>query len=788
MSSLFQDFLKVPAAFLEGSVRALDTGSKMLANGLNAMTRRTGDGSFEAPVTGPRTPKAALSDLGNQIVRIGYITPRAQDEIVTGLNDIFRIARRSLGYRSLNDPRVLAMPLELSLSGAGILADALLKMVTVYSAVGGKRTVRLVRDALELYSDSAVFMSVQYKDLIARYEERLSKVPNDFDTRLELGRMYVKCGLYTQAAHELEQAVENSSTRAAALHDLLVAHHRAGRFAEAVSSGSLAMDANPGNERTRHVLWLASRGLGGYPEGVPAVNRMDLNCGLATPTVFFEDIAARVGLRKTTGGRGSVVFDYNNDGYLDICVAGQYGTCSLYRNNGDGTFTDVSIGAGLEGSYDSFGLVAGDYDNDGFQDLFVTRLGFYPGHSILYHNNGDGTFTDVTEKAGLTTWGPAFSAHWVDYDCDGRLDLFIAYNVAELFDGHFPNRLFHNNGDGTFTDVSEKSGLYSSFTTIGSAWGDYNNDGYPDLFLSSGIGRPYLFRNNGDGTFTDVSAEAGFSDLLFGFICAWVDYDNDGWLDIVQFLWSDHDEVTYTLRNGVGPPDCFPTRIYHNNRDGTFTAKDREIGLDGCWGTMGGNFGDINNDGHLDIVMGNGSPRMERMDPPVVLESDGKRYRNTTFAAGLPYWGKGHGVNFADLFGNGRLSIILPDGGAYPGELLATHIYYPKELPGNYLNVRLRGTKSNRDAIGARITLLAGGGLQMREVNAGSSFGSLPYEQHFGLAKLEKVDALEIRWPSGLRQRFENPPANESIRITEGEARWELTYSKSAPETKVRRA
>src|SRR6185503_18226406 len=203
----------------------------------------------------------------------------------------------------------------------------------------------------------------------------------------------------------------------------------------------------------------------------------------------------------------------------------------------------------------------------------------------------------------------------------------------------------------------------------------------------------------------------GLTDLLFGFICTFVDYDNDGWLDIAQFLWSDHDEVAYTLRNGVGPDDCFPMRIYHNNRDGTFTVKDREIGLDGCWGTMGGNFGDINNDGHLDIVLGNGSPRMDRMDPPVVLESDGKRYRNTTFAAGLPYWGKGHGVNFADLFGNGRLSVILPDGGAYPGELLGTHVYYPKELPGNYLNVRLKGTQSNRDAIGARITLLTGDGL-----------------------------------------------------------------------------
>ena len=776
MSSLWQDFLKLPAAFVEAGVKMMDTGAQVLQASLVAVSGRNGDRSFEQPGEGPRTAQAAMADFANQLVRIGYITPWDNRDIATGLRDIARVARRSLSYREPDDPRFFAMPFELAMQAAGIAADAAMKVISVYSAAGPERLVRLMKDAFELYADSSIYMALQYPQLIARYEERLKRDPEDGLIRLKLGRCFIKTGDYERAAVELARAAQYPAQRTDALHDILVAHTRAGKFSEAMVVGTQAVRANPTNERTRHVLYIAAQGLGGYPDSTPEDVRMEVKCGYATPTVTFENIAPKLGMHKTNGGRGCVVFDYNNDGYLDIAIAGQYGSITLYRNNGDGTFTDVSVESGLEQCYEPFGLVAGDYDNDGYQDLFVTRLGFFPGPVTLLHNNGDGTFTDVTEEAGVKSWGPAFTAHWVDYDCDGNLDLFLTHNMTELFDGHQQNQLFRNNGDGTFTDVTLEAGLYSSFTTIGSAWGDYNNDGYPDLFLSSGIGRPILYRNNGDGTFTDVSAQAGLDDLLFGFICTFCDYDNDGWLDMVQFLWSDHDDYVKTLRNGTGPEDLFPTRIYHNNRDGTFTVKDREIGLDGCWGTMGANVGDFNNDGYLDMVFGNGSPRMDRMEPPVMLENDGTRFRNVTFAAGLPHSGKGHGINFADLFGDGRLSVIIPDGGAYPSELLATGIFYPKELPGNYLNVRLAGTKSNRDAIGARVTLLHGDRLQMREVTAGSSFGSLPYEQHFGLGKLEKVDALEIRWPSGLRQRIEGLPINDTIRITEGKPEWERVY------------
>jgi hypothetical protein len=192
---------------------------------------------------------------------------------------------------------------------------------------------------------------------------------------------------------------------------------------------------------------------------------------------------------------------------------------------------------------------------------------------------------------------------------------------------------------------------------------------------------------------------------------------------------------------------------------------------------MSGNAGDFNNDGHPDLVLGNGSPRMDRLEPMVLMENDGAgKFRNVTFSAGLPFTGKSHGTNLADLFGDGRLSILVASGGAYPGDLLTASVYCPKRLPGNYLNVRLVGTKSNRDAVGARLALEAGGRSQYREVSGGSSFGWLPLEQHFGLGNLMAVEWLEIRWPSGLRQRLENLPINRTIRITEGLGGWADVY------------
>ena len=624
-SSPFASLLRLPSSLIETGLMTMNAAFGTMQSAVETLTgQQRPPRAAAAPLDGPKDVDTALSDFANRLARIARYTPRDAAELGTASQQIVAAARRSFGYLDLTDPRNIAFPVQLALSFGTMMATQGLRGIATYEVIGAKRFPAFISNVFEMFTEIQIYVGLEYRELIERYEARLKQFPGDDAARMELGRNQVKCGLYGDAARNLLVASKNPSLRAVSLHEAAVALHRCGKFEEAARVGSEAMVADPNNERARSWLWLTSQRLGGYPDSVPQEHRMEMKVGYAKPTVEFEDIAAKIGLDKTSAGRGMAIFDYNNDGLLDVVIAAAHGGCSLYRNNGDGTFTDVSVGSGLDTCVNTFAVTCGDYNNDGYPDLFFTRLGFFYGEAQLFRNNGDGTFTDVTEEAGVRTWGPAFSASWVDYDCDGNLDLFVANNLGGLFDRKTPNRLFHNNGDGTFTEVSEAAGLTTIWPTIGSAWGDYNDDGYPDVYLSNAMGHSQLFRNNGDGTFTDVSEEAGITGFCIGSVTFWCDYNNDGLLDLVQFCWSDHEDAVYTMRHGQGPPDGRPHRIYHNNGDGTFTMKDREIGLDGCWGSMSGNFGDFNNDGNIDLLLGNGSPRMDRLEPPILLESDGK--------------------------------------------------------------------------------------------------------------------------------------------------------------------
>lgn len=777
-ASPFSSLIKLPMNLLETSLVTIGATIGIVQRTLELAMGQKHEQLKAPPVNGPTDIDTATAEFANSFARIARYTPLAAPEIAKSLGEVAAAARKAFGYIDLTDPRNIGLPAQMALSLSTLMIQSALRGIVTYEVMGPSRIARLGVDFFEMFTELQIFVGLEYKNVIDRCVERLAVAPQDDATRIELGHNLVNCGLYEEAEKALALVPKGSSYYARAKHTTGVGLYRAGRYERAAAASSEAMKADPTDERIRMTLWHSAQKLGGYPDFVPVAQRMEVKAGFATPTSMYEEIAAKIGLDKTSAGRGIAIFDYDNDGFLDVAIASAHGATNLYHNNGDGTFTDMSVGSGLDKCVNSFALTVGDYDNDGFPDLFVTRLGFYAGECQLFHNNGDGTFTDVTAKAGLKVWGPGFTASWVDYDGDGFLDLFIANNLGGLFERKTPNRLFHNNGDGTFTEATDKAGLSTIWPTIGGAWGDYDNDGRPDLFLSNGLGRSQLYHNNGDGTFTDVSEKAGVSQLGFGSPAFFWDFDNDGWMDIAQFEWSDHEDVIYTMKNGEGPPDGNPMRVFKNNRDGSFKEVSREIGLNGCWGTMSGNAADINNDGYLDIILGNGSPKMDRMEPMIVMENDGHKFRNVTFAAGFPFTGKSHGVNIADLFGDGRMSIMVAAGGAYPGDLLTMGVYIPKTLPGNYLNIRLTGTRSNRSAIGAKVSIEAGGSKQYREIGGGSNFGCLPFEQHFGLAKLEAVEAIEIRWPSGLIQRFEHPAINKTYHFTEGESTWREIYTK----------
>ena len=787
MTTFLDALIRWTAPIAEAGLTGMDEALRSTQKVLSRAVGEPVNPATAPPTERPRNVDEATSELANRLLRTALRTPWRLDALPEAGRQALDASLKSFPLPGFHDPRRwLGLPLQLPLAISSLVTQEALRGLAAAQAVPARLMPDFLDFVVEVFTDLHVYFSLQYQDELRSYQQKVERDPKDHRSRFGLARTYLKCGLYPQALAELEILGREPGWRRRALYESLIANYRAGETAAAIHSGARCLELDPSHERTRFWLWLAAEKAGGYPPEVGPELRMEARDGHRPIAVTFEDIASKIGLDKTSGGRGSAVFDAHGDGRLDVAFAGAHAGVSLFRNDGQGEdglvrFTDVSTGSGLDRCVYGFGLAAGDYDNNGRVDLYVSSLGFFNGQGALMRNDGVGddgqvSFTDVTAEAGLADWGPGFAATWVDYDNDGWLDLFIAHNLGGLFDRKTPNRLFRNNRDGTFTDVTDSAGIRTRWTTIGAAWGDFRNCGLPDLFVSS-LGRSQLFRNNGDGTFTDVSRQAGVDRPANGSVALVCDIDDDGWLDIVQLTYSRPDDAIRTLRTGQGPPDGQPLRIYRNNRDGSFTNIAPELGITGCWGTMSANAGDVDNDGRIDLFLGNGDPSMDRTEASILLRNAGGRFDNVTFSAGLPPTGKGHGANLADLAGDGRLHLIVASGGLYPGDLLTNSVYRPVELPGNYLNVRLVGTTSNRDAIGARLALDAAGRIQHRVVSGGSFFGCLPFEQHFGLGQTA-ADALEIRWPSGLVQRFGDLPVNATIRIREGKEGFEHVYAR----------
>jgi len=524
----------------------------------------------------------------------------------------------------------------------------------------------------------------------------------------------------------------------------------------------------------------------------------------------FRDITKQAGIRfmhnngafgkkylPETMGPGVAFIDYDNDGYPDIFLAngmdwpGHFkarSTPKLYHNNHDGTFTDVTRRAGLDIELYGLGVAAGDYDNDGFDDLFLTAYG----QNRLFHNNGNGTFTDVTQKAGLL--GPkdfSTSAAWVDYDKDGHLDLVVANYVqwspqTDLYctlDGKTKSyctpesykgasvRLWHNRGNGTFEDATQKAGLADSTSkTLGIAVLDYDNHGWPDLLFSNDTQPNKLYHNNGNGTFSEKAVVAGVAFSEDGVARAGMgvdaaDYDHSGLPSII---------ITNFANQMLS--------LYHNEGRGLFVdeAPRSEIGRDSLL-TLGFGvfFFDYDLDGWPDVFVANGhiDPDIQRVQanvkyamPPHLFRNAGKgKFQEVTQSMGAAFNSPrvARGAAYADINNSGRLSIAITTNGG-PAWLFLNEPA-PGSRPNRSLRIKLAGTKSNRDGIGAMVKLSAGGETQDQMLRSGSSYLSASeLVLTFGLAQQEKADSVEIRWPSGQIDRLQNVAAGQTITVTEG--------------------
>ena len=609
-----------------------------------------------------------------------------------------------------------------------------------------------------------------------QFEKVLELEPNNLEAMLQLGLAEFRLGEADKAAKRFENIIQNYRRHSGAYYYLGVYHLRHGNLEKAVTNFKESLRLKPRDPETLWNLWTAYSQLGGYPADLPEEFKIKPWGGFVTPNSvgrdsLFTDMAANLKMDKVDGGRGSAWGDYDNDGDEDIVAVGTYQPHVLYRNNGDGTFTNVAEQAGIADPRGGWGSLFADYDNDGYLDLYITRGGWSgAAENTLYHNNGDGTFTDVTHTAGVADPQSSFCAAWADYDNDGYLDLYIADGV--IGDGA-ANVLYRNNGDGTFTNIAEIAGVANTGNSLGTAWGDYDKDGYIDLHVVNFGQSNVLYRNNGDGTFTDVTSIAGMTlPVTDAFVTFFLDVDNDADLDIFISNSGSFQAFIAGQITGAAPHDGDRQVLYRNNGDGTFTDVTRESGLYHAFGAMGANFGDIDSDGYLDIYLATGAPQMGRLERDALFRNNGDgTFTDATLALGLGNIGKGHGVTFGDVDTDGDVDIYVPVGGAFIGDQWHNLFYQNTGTGNNWLTLKLVGVKSNRDGIGAKVTLRVGDSVIYREVSGGCGFGSTnSLSLEIGLGKHTKVDTLEIVWPSGQVDTHRNLSVNQKRVITEGKS------------------
>jgi tetratricopeptide (TPR) repeat protein len=560
----------------------------------------------------------------------------------------------------------------------------------------------------------------------------------------------------------------------------------------------------PDDLQSRWLLNVAHMTLGSYPEGVGSRARIpNLEPEPGTNIKPFSNVAPTLGVDHNGLSGGLSVSDFNDDGLLDLLVT-SYGLddqMRLYLNDGTGGFVDRTEESGLKGLVSGLNTIHADYNNDGHEDVFVLR-GAWLGESgrhpnSLLRNNGDGTFTDVTYEAGLASYHPTQTAAWADFNRDGHVDLFVgnesnvAFSLlseegtADSSATSHPSALYLNNGDGTFTDVAEQVGIAVDAFVKGSAWGDVNNNGHPDLYVSVLGGPNRLFVNRGgtsaeNWTFEEQAEAAGVQRPFFGFPVWFWDYNNDGHQDLFAASY----DMRYFNRSArpvaaeyLGQnPEAEPPRLYRNDGDGTFTDVTAQHDLDKVTFAMGSNYGDLDNDGFLDFYVGTGAPALSAVVPNRMFHNQGgTSFEEVTFAGGFGHIQKGHSVAFNDFDRDGDQDVYAVMGGAVEGDPFPNVLF---ENPGHghhWLTLDLVGRTANRSALGARLALSVrrpDGTTRTihRTVRTGGSFGAQSTQQEIGLGNATQIDTLRIAWPdsAGTTQTLTGLDVDQTLRIEQG--------------------
>lgn len=519
----------------------------------------------------------------------------------------------------------------------------------------------------------------------------------------------------------------------------------------------------PDDPEAKYLLNVAYMTLGEYPDKVPAKWRIDPSWfSNKIKMKPFKDIAPELGVNRNDLAGGVVIDDFNNDGWADIVITAWHRNSAaiFYRNNGDGTFTDQTLEVGLGGQMGSLNLNQTDFNNDGWLDLYIMRGAWYAEAgdipNTLLMNTGNGTFTDVTIQAGLTHHAPTQTSAWADFNLDGWLDLVIPNESLPGMPRGID--LYINQKDGTFVNQSEAYGLTQNEFFKGCVAADVNNDRYPDIYISNLTGKTLLLINQGaSGKLGFLPADSTSNPIgpTASFPCWSFDYDNDGQEDLFVSAFSNEDSPgALWMKCHTGNFDHnFLPKLNHNTGNGRFEEVGQSMGLNEVAFTMGCNFGDINSDGFLDFYLATGNPLYQSLVPnKMYLNIEGRKFEDVTYSCGVGNVQKGHGVSFGDLDHDGDEDLYVVIGGAYDGDAFYNCLFEnPNEDNNNWVILKLEGTTANSAAIGARVAITVEEGGKERKiyrtVTSGASFGANSLNLEVGLRKASKINNVTIQWP-----------------------------------------